>query len=162
MKNPVDQLDFWKERIERAKKEYINYSVYLANPALWKSIGDSHKKILDKLVTGHVLDAGCGYGRLSEWIEDYTGTDFSPDFIELAREKYPTKTFVQADLKALPFKDKEFDWAVCVSIRHMIIGSLGEDVWQQMEKELKRVAKKILILEYTSPDTYEIIDAQNR
>jgi len=153
MGKPVDKIEFWKERLGYPE---IRYSVYLTNKDDWDLINKTHKEILKEL-RGKVLDAGCGYGRASEWIEDYTGIDFSPDFIEKAKELYPDKDFRIADLKDLPFKDKEFDWAFCISVKKMIQANLGEDIWDIMEKELKRVAKKVLILEYSEPDKHEII-----
>lgn len=145
---PVDRPEFWKERIDGAVKEH--YSVYISSDNLWKDIEKCHKEIIEKEIPkgSKVLDAGCGYGRLSEWFDNYTGVDFSPDFIARAEMKYPDKKFVQADLKKLPFKDREFDFAICVSIKNMIIGNLGTVEWWKMEKELKRVAHKVLILEY--------------
>jgi ubiquinone/menaquinone biosynthesis C-methylase UbiE len=61
----------------------------------------------------------------------------------------PNKNFVKADIKNLPFKDNEFDWAICSSIKQMIISNCGEKEWYAMQKELHRVCKKILILEYS-------------
>lgn len=149
---PVDQEIFWKERIDYAKEHgKLHFSVFLAHDLLWRQINADHERIIKEHVkdTDKVLDAGCAYGRMSEIIPgDYTGIDFSPDFIEEAKKLYPNKNFLVADLKNLPFKDKEFDIAVLVSIRHMIIGNLGQEVWDQMEKELKRTCKKVLILEY--------------
>jgi ubiquinone/menaquinone biosynthesis C-methylase UbiE len=155
--HPIEDINFWKDRINRAKKEKMQYSVYLANDTTWNNIEAKHKEIAQKTCKGKVLDAGCGYGRMSQWFDDYLGIDFSPDFIEWAKELYPDKKFEVADLLDLPYKDKEFDWAVCGSVRGMIIGNLGKETWQKMELELKRVAKKILILEYSSPDKYEIL-----
>lgn len=151
----VNSTQFWKHRIDTAQKEH--YSVYVTTEEAWKKIGEIHKNIIKQECGGKILDAGCGYGRMSEWVHDYTGVDFSPDFIEIARLKYPDKKFMVADLEALPFKDKEFDWAVCISIKHMIEGNLGKEAWQKMETELKRVAQKVLILEYTEPERYWII-----
>jgi ubiquinone/menaquinone biosynthesis C-methylase UbiE len=157
MSKPVNKIEFWKERIRTAVKPH--YTVYVAHEQLWKNINTSHARIIKKVIpTGSkVLDAGCGYGRMSVLFDNYVGTDFSPDFIELAKKNYPQKEFVQADMKALPFKDKEFDWAFCVSIKKMIIDNLGEDEWLAMEKELTRVAKKVLILEYETPDEFTVL-----
>jgi malonyl-CoA O-methyltransferase len=152
---PIHKLEFWKERIDKAAKEH--YSVYVTNESHWERINAVHKELLEKLVTGKVLDAGCGYGRWSELFSDYTGVDFSPDFIALAQKKYPQKNFLVANLKALPFADKEFDWAFCVSIKKMVCDNLGEAEWEQMQTELKRVAQQVLILEYEDPEPYEII-----
>lgn len=157
MTDPIDNLDFWKQRIRRAKREHRNYAVYLASKTLWEEIEAQNASTLRNTVSGRVLDVGCGYGRISPLIRDYTGVDFSPDFIEWAKELYPDKMFMVADIRNLPFKDNEFDWAVCASIKQMVIKNLGIGEWQKMEKEIRRVAKKILILEYVDPERYEII-----
>jgi ubiquinone/menaquinone biosynthesis C-methylase UbiE len=157
MSKPIDKLDFWKERIDTAVKEH--YSVYVVHEAGWKNILKEHLDIIQKEMgyTAKVLDAGCGYGRMSEYFINYTGVDFSPDFIAKAKEKYPHKTFVEGNLKQLPFADVEFDWAFCVSIKRMVRDNLGDGEWDEMERELKRVAKKVLILEYEDPTVYEIL-----
>jgi SAM-dependent methyltransferase len=154
---PVNDINFWKQRIEESERTPEHYSVYIANPVLWRRINITHEALLKEHVTGSVLDAGCGYGRYAPLFEDYTGVDFSPDFIAKAKEKYPEKHFIQADLQKLPFRDNAFDWAFCVSIKRMIIDNLGVEAWEPMEKELKRVAGKVLILEYEVPDQYEIL-----
>lgn len=154
----IDNKLFWKKRLEDAKKAgHIQYSVYLANDTLWNKIEESHKEILQKLVkqSDKVLDAGCGYGRLAPFFDNYCGIDFIPAFIEEANTLYPNKRFMEADLRKLPFKDKEFDWGLLVSVRHMIVGNLGKAEWVKMENELKRVCKKLLILEYGEFETTE-------
>lgn len=160
MNRPVGDIDFWKGRIEEAKRGYEHYSVYVANPKLWNWILRNHMDLVNRLIlpTDKVLDAGCGYGRASEFLPgDYTGVDFSPDFLAKAHDKYPDRVFIRSTLDATPFKDKQFDWAVCISIRAMIKGNLGAEAWNAMEKELKRVAKQVLILEYEDPTEYWIL-----
>lgn len=157
MSKPVNKLQFWKDRIETATKEH--YSVYVIHDYGWKVILEEHLKIINKHIpkTSKVLDAGCGYGRMSPYFPSYVGVDFSPDFIQRAQDKYPGTMFVQADLKKLPFLDKEFDWAFCISIKAMIESNLGEEEWFNMATELKRVSKHVLLLEYEEPTKYEII-----
>jgi ubiquinone/menaquinone biosynthesis C-methylase UbiE len=157
MSKPVDKVEFWKERVETAVKPH--YSVYVVHEAGWKRINDVHQSLFNKYIPkdAKVLDAGCGYGRWSSHFENYVGVDFSPDFIEWAKKDNPGTDFIQADLKALPFADKEFDWAFCVSIKRMIQANLGNEAWDAMEKELLRVAKKVLILEYEDPYEHSIL-----
>ena len=157
MSKPVDKVDFWKDRIEVAKKRNtLHHSVFIADRPLWNSISEKHKEILAKEVKlkDSVIDLGCGYGRGSEMVNcrKYIGVDFSPDFIDEAKVLYPDKEFMVADLKRLPFKDKEFDVGFMISIKAMIRSNLGDEVWSEMEKECKRVCKKVLVLEYGTGD----------
>jgi len=154
---PVNEESFWRKRIERAKEGREHYSVYITSDKDWSYLNSVHEELLKKECTGRVLDAGCGYGRLSVLFDDYVGVDFSKDFIEIAKSKYSDKTFVQAKLENLPFKDNEFDSAFCVSVKEMIIANRGGEAWEKMEKELKRVAKKLVIFEYTDPEKYEVL-----
>ena len=62
-----------------------------------------------------VLEVGCGWGELAEWIAGETGadvvaTDLSPRMVELARERGVDAQV--ADVQRLPFADGEFDVAV--------------------------------------------------
>ncbi len=153
----VDKIEFWKNRIDTAVKEH--YSVYVIHEAGWNKINMIHRELLQDNIPpeSKVLDAGCGYGRWSPLFKNYVGIDFSPDFIEMARKKYPEKVFMVGDLKDLPFKDGEFDWSFCVSIKKMIQDNLGDEEWLKMLSELKRVSKKVLILEYEDPTKVEIL-----
>jgi ubiquinone/menaquinone biosynthesis C-methylase UbiE len=157
MSKPVNDLAFWKERIDTAAKD--QFTVYVTSEGDWKKIWENHKSIIEKEVDGTVLDLGCGYGRLSELFpSNYQGVDFSPDFIRMAKERYPKRAtdFHVANLKELPFEDKSVDWGVTVSIKRMIIDNLGEEEWNEMLKEISRVCKHLLVLEYEDSDFYEI------
>lgn len=156
---PVDSLEFWKERIKTAQMEH--FSVYVTTPDKWDNINQAHQAIFKEMIEPgkKVLDAGCGYGRWASWFnpESYVGVDFSPDFIAKAKEQNPDCRFLVANLKELPFGQYEFDWAFCVSIKRMVIDNLGEAEWERMLKELKRVAKQVLILEYEDPKPFEVL-----
>lgn len=158
----VDKPEFWKERIARAAAEgREHYSVYLTHKTAWDEIERIHSTILAKEIPIHssVLDAGCGYGRMSAYFPEhtYTGVDFSPDFIAAAKLRHPEKDFIVGELEHLPFDDKTFDFAFCVSIKRMIVDNCGEQAWRAMARELLRVAKKLIILEYEEPDKYEVL-----
>ena len=155
----IRNIEYWSYRLDEAEKAgNLQYAVYLCNRNAWDIIWEKHKAILAKEIPtdAKVLDAGSGLGRVSELFDNYIGVDFAPAFIEKAKILYPSKTFMVARLDKLPFEDKFFDWAICISIKHMVIGKASKEEWQEMEKEIKRVAKKILILEY-SAEEYEIL-----
>lgn len=148
MPKQVDKIEFWRKRINTAVSEH--YAVYVAHESLWKEINKIHERIIDAHIPkeAFVLDAGCAYGRWSFKFDKYLGMDFSPDFIQKAKDKYPNKDFLIGSLFEIPFPDKHFDWALVVSIKNMIIVNCGIEAWEKMEAELKRTCKKVLILEY--------------
>lgn len=154
MNKEIDKIKFWKDRIDTATKDF--FTVYVTGEKDWEFINKYHQEHF-KIMSGRILDAGCAYGRNSIFFDNYVGVDFSPDFIKMAKKKCADKDFIQANLKQLPFKDKEFNWAFCVSIKKMIIDNLGKEEWLLIQKELKRVADKLLVLEYEEPRLYEII-----
>lgn len=157
MSKPIDKVEFWKERIDTAVKPH--YSVYVVHEAGWKRINEVHQSLFDRYIPkdAKVLDAGCGYGRWADNFENYTGVDFSPDFVAWAKKERPNKIFLQADLANLPFEDKEFEWAFCVSIKRMVQSNLGENAWDKMQNELLRVSEYLLVLEYEDPNEYEVL-----
>jgi SAM-dependent methyltransferase len=62
-----------------------------------------------------VLEVGCGWGELAEWVARETGanlvaTDLSPRMVELTRERGLDARL--ADVQQLPFEDGSFDAAV--------------------------------------------------
>jgi SAM-dependent methyltransferase len=62
-----------------------------------------------------VLEVGCGWGELADWIARDTGADviavdLSPRMVELARTRGVDATV--ADVQQLPYADEEFDVAV--------------------------------------------------
>ena len=163
MSKPIDTLKFWKDRIDAAKKEGpMHYSIYLKKTM--SDIDARHHQIIQKLGINkqgvQVLDAGCGYGRNAKWFSEknYVGIDFSPDFIDEAKIHFPDYDFHVVDLMIpLPFGEKQFDWAIFNSIRQMVEGNLGKEAWETMLENTKKVAKNVLILEYTTPEQYDIL-----
>lgn len=157
MQKRVTSISFWKDRIRGAAKRH--FMVYVTSEGDWQRINYEHEKILRTEIkqTDKVLDAGCGYGRWAHLfsMDNYVGVDLSPDFVEMAHLENIGWKFIEGKLESLPFQDGEFDVAFCVSIKEMIIDNCGQELWDAMQRELKRVAKKLLILEYTNPAEYE-------
>jgi len=158
MSKPVNKESFWKQRLEQSNR--IQDSVYVTSDMDWHLINRWHEDVLKPFFNKKVLDAGCGYGRWSEFFTDYIGVDLSPDFIDKAKELYTDKKFKVGKLESLPYKDNEFDLAFCVSVKVMIKNNLGEEVWNPIEAELKRVAKEVIFLEYSNPNEYEKINTK--
>lgn len=89
-----------------------------------------------------VLDAGCGAGRdahiLSKQGITVTGVDLSKGLLAVAREKFPTVTFVEGDLLDLPFEDMSFDgvWSN-TSLLHLETVSDVKQALSEMYRVLK-------------------------
>jgi len=153
MKKPVMTPEFWKQRLEISNE--LRYSVYNCPEMDWQRINQHHYHMLRKHIdvkNDKVLEAGCAYGRWSPLFVNYTGIDISPDFISLAKENYPlhAENFICGDLKKIPYENNSFDWCFTISTKEMIIREISQEAWNHIQSELKRVAKKVLILEYSS------------
>lgn len=153
----TQDLEFWRERL-RATDNPINA---IGMGFDWEFVDSYHKPIVGRFIptNAKVLDVGCGIGRNAGWFDDkfYTGIDFVPEFIEIAKKRHPTKTFEVRNLtEPLPYKDGEFDWGLLISVKVVIGPVIGWDKWEAIEKELRRVCKKVLILEYANQNPDEI------
>lgn len=144
---PVNKDEYWKERLEATDADILHKAVLEYRLEEFQELESIHAKILEPYFNIKVLDAGCGYGRMSKYFTNYTGVDISKTLIKKAKDLYPNKKFIVGDLQKLNFKDKEFDLAFCCVVKNMIIKDLGIEYWEVVESELNRVAKELIILE---------------
>lgn len=166
MAEDIFNPNYWKIRIDRTKEHGrpLHHSIFVCNSNKWEIIEEKHKYILSNTIkdTDNILDCGCGYGRLLEllprsWKGRYLGVDLSPDLVRIGLKKYP-RMFLVGDLRELdkiynvPHPELRFDWAILVSIKHMVIRNLGNEEWTKMLEQIKKVAKRILYLEYDTKD----------
>lgn len=155
---PEESLEFWRDRIQDVlinKKPIheVSYSTTIEN---WQKIQDHSSSVVKQHIEPHskVLDAGCGYGAFLECFNntelsvDYTAIDSSPDMIELAEAFYlgTGVRFVVADIRQLPFTDKQFDWCVCRGVEGSIKTLVGNGDWEIMEREMLRVSRKLILI----------------
>lgn len=106
-----------------------------------------------------VLEIGCSSGYYSEVFElaglqvKYQGCDYSPAFVELAKQRYPTIPFQVGDATALTYATAAFDIAISgCCILHILN-------YEKAIAETARVAKKYAIFHRTPvlhchPTTY--------
>lgn len=97
--------------------------------------------VLGEIVGSDVLEAGCGkgvlVGKLSERAR-VTATDII--ISDEARGRAPSATFLEANVEALPFPDRQFDTVVCThTLEHV------RDLAKSLS-ELRRLAKKKLVI----------------
>lgn len=75
------------------------------------------QRLLDQRPVGTALDAACGTGRHTAYLDalghEVIGIDATPEMLEVAREKVPTARFETADLTSIPLPDGSVDLAVC-------------------------------------------------
>lgn len=98
----------------------------------------------------NILEIGCSSGYYYEILEyllnrriDYTGADYSPAMIDMARQYYSRPEFVVADGSDLPFSDRQFDIAIssCVLLH---VANYPEHI-----AETARVAKQYVVAHRT-------------
>ena len=104
---------------QRRFKKYGGHSRALK----WEHAGAKHQRM--RHLTGElnftgktVLDVGCGFGDVTWIIKKraknftYTGVDIVPEFIEVAKKRYPQHKFLIGDYFAKPL-DENFDIVLC-------------------------------------------------
>ncbi len=107
--------------------------------------GCEHWDIYEKMLKivkpkGKVLDAGCGIGRLGEYIEGMIGVDCNEEHLNQVKNKY--KKVIKSDLSKLPFKDNEFDTIYCMEVLEYTKNS--EQIFYELERITKRGGRIII------------------
>jgi SAM-dependent methyltransferase len=104
-----------------------------------------------------VLDAGCGNGKNSAYLEEkgfeIYGFDLSTQAIAVARKKVSSGHFMVADAKNLPYADETFDLIVDVGLLHCI----PPEGWEPFKREVFRILKVkgyYFLREYHRPSGY--------
>lgn len=98
-------------------------------------------ELIQQHVKGHnVLEVGCGGGYLSRLLsEKYSITAFDINISDEVKS-IPGIKFVEGNLEALPFADKEFDTVVCTHTLEHVLNL------QPAIRELRRVARNCIII----------------
>jgi ubiquinone/menaquinone biosynthesis C-methylase UbiE len=96
-----------------------------------------------------VLDAGCGNGRLLDYVlltpENYLGLDNSNSLLQIAKERYPSFQFLKKDLNNLDeVTEKDFSVVFCSAVIIHIPGlakrlKLLENFYQLSSPEAKLI-----------------------
>lgn len=117
------------------------------NVAPIKSLIELLKKIETENKT--ILEIGCSSGYYSEILTKagfnlkYEGCDYSPEFIKLAKERYPSLNFKICDATKLNYDNNQFDIVISGCCLLHIIN------YEQAIKETSRVAKNFVIFHRT-------------
>lgn len=108
-----------------------------------KSVNESTRRVvmnlLGDVMSKSVLDCGCGTGRFAELFigkqARVVGMDISTNMINIANNKVPSAEFVRGDVFKMPFKDGQFDIAICFQV----LTHLHE--YERPLLEMKRIIK---------------------
>lgn len=143
----IRTIDYWNNRVKN-NKHNLRDLIFLDRNR------DEYWRRVDNLLSLYkhlkVLDVCCGYGRFSNF-KNYTGIDFSPEMIKLAKEKNPNKVFKLAN--ALEYFDNDkYDLVFEVNSLH----SLGLTADEFFKKFKKNATKYILCLEKDFFNIYNI------
>ena len=127
---------------KRTKQDYESIGKHFSKTE--RSLWPEMKKYLKEVRENEkVLDVGCGEGRLLQGIKTphYTGIDFSPTLLEIAKKRYPKRKFLLRDIttqkgwKGL----KEHDKIFCVAVIHHLTTKKEQVfVMKQIKKHLKK------------------------
>jgi SAM-dependent methyltransferase len=107
---------------QRQLVEFELRAMYAGNPALpYTSLAKACT--LTERLDGSFVEIGCSSGYYSEVLKhllnrkiNYTGVDYSPAFIALAKKLYPFIPFLVADTTALPLADNSFDVVLAAGV----------------------------------------------
>ncbi len=74
-------------------------------------------KYRDYFINKNILDVGCGAGRTSYFLrnftKEYTGIDYSESMIDYCKIEYPELNFIHCDVRDLSqFKDNSYDFII--------------------------------------------------
>lgn len=87
----------------------------------------------------HVLEVGCGYGRLSPWISeyasDYVGIDINAEALNMASNLHPNLSFQEDNIAEITFDKNSFDLVVSNTVLHHI----PPDVFQDAVSNISRI-----------------------
>ena len=148
MKSKDNNIDLWERVLNNPPESY-------------KSWFKDEKLFLHKYITKNskVLEVGCGDGRSIKDILDITlnitGIDYDQKAVDDAVknfQNYSNIKFSKAEATNLPFKDKEFDFVLCLTT----FANFADNKYKAIE-EMKRTLKdngKIIISVF-SEDAFE-------
>src|SRR6266850_1510552 len=113
---------------------------------------------------GTVLDAACGTGRITALLQRNgfraTGSDISLAMMAVAHRRFASLGYevplVESSVECLPYSDQSFDAATCVGL----LMHLDADVRVRALRELARVSRGPLVIQYGCVDVFQRMSAQ--
>lgn len=115
----------------------------LAEVCLWRDVDREHNRfIAQRLIGEQVLDLGCGYGSLVNYLNENgwraTGIDLDPETLQVARKLFPSGNYESGDFVAR-FESSSFD--------HIVMRDSWHHIYEESEdpasalREIRRLLK---------------------
>jgi len=125
----------------------------------WHDAVGELERAVHALEPARTLDVACGTGFLTRHLRgEVTGLDQSERMIEIAHERAPAATFIQADAIPLPFGDGAFDRVFTGHFYGHLEGSDRE----QFLAEAHRVARELIVVDSAVRPDHEREETQER
>ncbi|MGZ4337170.1 MAG: class I SAM-dependent methyltransferase [Gaiellaceae bacterium] len=103
----------------------------------------------------HVLDFGCGTGRISAWLvrngAAVEGVDVTAEMVDVARANVSGASFRVADGSSLPFEDARFDVVVSVFVLQYYV-TRDESVVRELTRVLRSGGRLVAIEQIAEGD----------
>lgn len=101
---------------------------------------EEYYKVIGTLIKGtKSVDIGCGYGFIEKYSPDTVAVDFSEEALRIAK-KNGAKFLVKAPSEKLPFKNNEFEVAICLGVLEHVVDQ------EKAVAEMVRVSKIQIII----------------
>ncbi len=106
--------------ISRTIRSYDDIAEEYCEKTIKNGDRELQEKMLDKTISylpkgARIIDLGCGDGRDTDHLKrkgfDVVGIDLSRSMVNLARKKYPDRTFLHGDMRDTIFPDNTFHCA---------------------------------------------------
>ena len=147
-----NHTNFDEDTVNSFGEEWEHFNTF--TDAEIKTAGDQYFDIVDKewLKGKHALDVGCGSGRWTKYVSQYTGfvEAIDPSKAVLASAKLlqesPNTRISKAGVDNIPFEDNSFDFVFSLGVLHHIPNT--QLAMQRCVEKLKPEGKFLVYLYY--------------
>jgi SAM-dependent methyltransferase len=172
--------NFYQQRKKITEALILNQNDSIAKQVGWKSyqsqLANFERAVninLDWTEVNHILDVGCGYGKLIEYLRNnknyqgkYTGIDLIANFVEGAKKLYgddPRNNFLVGDFLTQGLENEfAYDIVFCLGALSVnydqpdICGQKSQEYAQNLITLMSQMAKLAIILYFPSEDDLPI------
>ncbi len=135
---------------QQAWKQWDSLNFYTSHRCTPEDLYPSEREFLPDVLprVQTCLDFGCASGGFSGIMRQfnpklrYTGVDIIPEFVRMARVRYPESRFLPVDGVHLPFCSRSFDLAHTSGVLHL------NSAHREIVRELYRVSNRYLLADF--------------